>query len=140
MMGFLHMNIIEIGGMRRRRPSLRRNLAGSVHFMAGLCGLPQVCTCFLRPPHRHLMRPAKSYRLGHIGAAVGLCRTDKCAANGSDNMVMTRCDALLQVVLPVARTDDGPIGLGLIGPRGADEALLDFAVAAMAAIDKKKAR
>jgi Asp-tRNA(Asn)/Glu-tRNA(Gln) amidotransferase A subunit family amidase len=38
------------------------------------------------------------------------------------------------VVLPVARTAEGPIGLGLIGPRGADEALLDFAVAAMAAI------
>lgn len=40
----------------------------------------------------------------------------------------------LQVVLPVAQTADGPVGLGLIGPRGADEALLDFAVVAMAAI------
>jgi Asp-tRNA(Asn)/Glu-tRNA(Gln) amidotransferase A subunit family amidase len=42
------------------------------------------------------------------------------------------------VVLPVARTEDGPIGLGLIGPRGADEALLDFAVAAMAAMQGVK--
>jgi Asp-tRNA(Asn)/Glu-tRNA(Gln) amidotransferase A subunit family amidase len=44
------------------------------------------------------------------------------------------CSIPLQVVLPVARTAEGPVGLALIGPRGADEALLDFAVAAMAAI------
>lgn len=40
-----------------------------------------------------------------------------------------------QVTLPVARTADGPVGLGLIGPRGADEALLEFAEAVMEAVD-----
>lgn len=39
----------------------------------------------------------------------------------------------------MARTEEGPIGIGLIGPRGADEALLDFAVAAMAALEKGRA-
>jgi Asp-tRNA(Asn)/Glu-tRNA(Gln) amidotransferase A subunit family amidase len=34
-----------------------------------------------------------------------------------------------QVTLPVARLPAGPIGLSIIGPRGADEALLDLAVA-----------
>lgn len=30
----------------------------------------------------------------------------------------------IQVSLPVARVDGCPVGLGLIGPRGSDEALL----------------
>lgn len=34
---------------------------------------------------------------------------------------------LPQVTLPVAALDDGPVGLGIIGPRGSDEALLVLA-------------
>ncbi|NND48743.1 MAG: amidase, partial [Rhizobiales bacterium] len=35
---------------------------------------------------------------------------------------------LPQITLPAARINDAPIGLGLIGRPGADEALLDIAV------------
>ena len=37
----------------------------------------------------------------------------------------------VQVSLPVATVDGSPIGLGIIGPRGSDEALLDLAADAM---------
>lgn len=34
---------------------------------------------------------------------------------------------LPQVTVPVASLDDGPVGLGIVGPRGSDEALLALA-------------
>lgn len=37
----------------------------------------------------------------------------------------------LQVSLPVAQVEGCPMGLGIIGPRGSDEALLDLAVDVM---------
>ena len=40
---------------------------------------------------------------------------------------------MAQISLPVARVDGLPIGLGLIGPHGSDEALLALAENLMAA-------
>ena len=37
----------------------------------------------------------------------------------------------LQVSLPLAQVEGCPMGLGIIGPRGSDEALLDLAVDVM---------
>lgn len=33
----------------------------------------------------------------------------------------------MQVTLPVVQMAEGPVGISLVGPRGADEALLDLA-------------
>jgi len=38
-----------------------------------------------------------------------------------------KCDASVQVSLPVAKVNGCPVGLGLIGPRGSDEELLRLA-------------
>jgi amidase len=35
---------------------------------------------------------------------------------------------LPQVTMPLAKLDDMPLGLSLIGPRGSDRALIDLAV------------
>lgn len=34
----------------------------------------------------------------------------------------------VQVTLPLVQMAEGPVGVSLVGPRGADEALLDLAV------------
>lgn len=39
-----------------------------------------------------------------------------------------RCDHCVQVNVPVGKVDGAPIGLGLIGPPGSDEQLLEVAV------------
>ena len=39
-----------------------------------------------------------------------------------------------QVTLPLASLPEGPVGVSLVGPRGADEALLDLAVSLDAAL------
>lgn len=41
---------------------------------------------------------------------------------------------LLQVSVPIARVDGLPVGLGLIGPPGSDEALLELSEQLMAAL------
>lgn len=62
------------------------------------------------PPRGRGSEPDVRRRLVALGSIAGLC-------------------GLPQVTLPVARLPEGPIGLSIIGPRGADEALLDLAVA-----------
>jgi amidase len=42
--------------------------------------------------------------------------------------------ACLQVSVPVAHVEGGPVGLGLIGPPGSDEQLLQVAVKLAAAL------
>ncbi len=45
-----------------------------------------------------------------------------------------RVSALLQVTLPLAALSERPLGVSLVGPRGADEALIDLAVALTTAL------
>lgn len=97
----------EVAAALREQMAIRNHVDNLLNW-DGVLLLPS--TVGPPPPRDSGSDPSVRKRLVALGSIAGLC-------------------GLPQVTLPVARLPAGPIGLSIIGPRGADEALLDLAVA-----------
>jgi len=113
--------------------------------IAGLAGLPQV----RRVRRRSGLPSSCAAQRGEGAPACGPCcprRAARAAGGGRGGLclgskgdepgagrlggwwVRRRCRCRLQVSIPAARVGGLPVGLGLIGPAGSDEALMRLAV------------
>ena len=87
---------------------------------------------WLHTPNRHL-NGVPAERIVNVQGLVDVVQyLDAVRGRNLQLTCIAGLAGLPQVSVPAGRIDGGPVGFGLIGPRGSDRALLDLAVAVAA--------